>query len=107
VTVVVTDDGPGLPDAVAENPLDPSVDMRADHGLGLAIVYRLVDRYDGSITIETPDTAGTRVEITLPRSEATPSTDTDQQVESPRPSSDLSERSPPEALGGQASETDG
>lgn len=107
VTVVVADDGPGLPDAVAENPLDTSSNMRADYGLGLAIVYRLVDRYGGTIDIETPDDGGTRVEVTLPRSEDTPGSAPGGEATSPDlipPESP--DESPLEARGSQPSESD-
>jgi signal transduction histidine kinase len=66
VTIVVQDNGPGLPESVRKNPLEPSVDKRADHGLGFAIVHLLVDRYDGDLDVAVPDDGGTRIVVTLP-----------------------------------------
>jgi two-component system OmpR family sensor kinase len=69
LTVDVADNGPGLPEDVRENVLRPSVDLRADHGLGLAIVDRLAKRYGGRMEIAETGPDGTVITVALPRSE--------------------------------------
>ncbi len=70
VVVSVTDDGPGMPDAVRSHLFEPFVrgseTVRAEGaGLGLAICRRLAQALDGRLELaETP--SGTRFELTIP-----------------------------------------
>ncbi len=76
VRIVVSDEGPGIPDSFREQvfekffrlpgrePIDP---RRGGIGLGLPIARRLVESQAGEIWIETPAAGtGTRVVLTLP-----------------------------------------
>lgn len=70
VTVEVTDNGPGIPDDDIEGLFDPVPTQRADHGLGLTIVARLVERYDGTIELVDTGPHGSTFAVTLPRRDA-------------------------------------
>jgi signal transduction histidine kinase len=73
VRVEFADDGPGMPDEVAEHIFDPFFTTKAQgSGLGLAIVRKIVDAHDGSIDLRTALGKGTLIRLTLPVS-----TDTD------------------------------
>ena len=53
VSFSVTDDGPGVPEAIRERIFEPFFTTRADGaGLGLAIVRRLADANDGRVELE-------------------------------------------------------
>lgn len=69
LVLVVEDDGPGLPDAVAVDL--PVRGRRADsatpgHGIGLAMVADLVSAYDGSMRAGRGELGGARIEVRLP-----------------------------------------
>lgn len=66
--VVVEDDGEGIDEAIRGDVFDPDVrspDSDGD-GLGLYLVRKLVDSYDGSITVDDVDPSGTRFTIRVP-----------------------------------------
>ena len=68
IEVVIEDDGEGIPASVREDVFDPEVragDSDGD-GLGLYLVRKLVDSYDGSIAVSDVDPSGTRVTLRLP-----------------------------------------
>lgn len=68
VAVVVEDDGDGIPAALRGDVFDPEVrgpDSDGD-GLGLYLVRKLVDSYDGSISVADVDPSGTRFTIRVP-----------------------------------------
>ncbi|MEZ3117608.1 sensor histidine kinase [Halobaculum sp. MBLA0147] len=65
VTLVVTDDGPGIPDRLLPEVLNPEVGEGS--GMGLYLVDTLVDDYGGSVSVASPGERGTTVEIELPR----------------------------------------
>jgi two-component system sensor histidine kinase TctE len=74
VVIRVSDDGPGLPPAIAERAFERFVRLSQDpsgSGLGLAIVKALAERAGGSVRLR-PRTQATRfsVEVTLPRAQA-------------------------------------
>lgn len=69
VAVTVADNGPGIPEGMQEGLFDPVPDMDADHGLGMTIVTRLVDRYDGAIELTDTGEDGTTFTVTLPRAD--------------------------------------
>jgi signal transduction histidine kinase len=65
VTIAVSDEGPGFPEA----PLPQHADTT--HGMGLPLARRLVEAMPGRLTIAAAD-RGARIEITLSRSELSP-----------------------------------
>ena len=67
VVIDVSDDGPGIPPAVAEKIFNPFFTTKAQgSGLGLAIVRKIVDAHEGRIDMTTADGRGTRFRVTLP-----------------------------------------
>jgi signal transduction histidine kinase len=69
VIVRVVDDGPGVPEGVRRSfaDTDDLTTAISGDGLGLYIVYTLVQNYDGSVRIEDRTPHGTVVTVTLPR----------------------------------------
>jgi signal transduction histidine kinase len=67
VLVEITDDGPGMPQDVAERVFDPFFTTKAQgSGLGLAIVRKIIDAHDGRIDLRTTPGGGTTIRMTLP-----------------------------------------
>jgi signal transduction histidine kinase len=67
VDVVVTDNGPGIPDheyEVLEQ--DEETDLEHGSGIGLWLAYWVVVKSDGDLAFETPDDGGTVATIRLP-----------------------------------------
>jgi len=64
--IVVSDDGPGLPQSVRDARFSPvKSGKQGGNGLGLSIAKRLVDEMRGTLTVHT-SSAGTRFELLLP-----------------------------------------
>ncbi|MEM9693638.1 MAG: ATP-binding protein [Myxococcota bacterium] len=75
VRLTVDDDGPGVPAAERARIFEPFVRLEASrsrsaggHGLGLAIVARLVRASRGRYRVETSPAGGARFIVELPRS---------------------------------------
>jgi signal transduction histidine kinase len=67
VQVEVTDNGPGMPQDVADRVFDPFFTTKAKgSGLGLSIVRKIVDAHDGQIDLKTAIGRGTTIRVTLP-----------------------------------------
>jgi signal transduction histidine kinase len=67
VRVEVADDGPGIPQDVAEKVFDPFFSTKPQgSGLGLAIVRKIVDAHDGRLDLRTTPGQGTTSRVTLP-----------------------------------------
>jgi signal transduction histidine kinase len=67
VRVEVADDGPGIPQDVAEKVFDPFFSTKPQgSGLGLAIVRKIVDAHDGRLDLRTTAGRGTTIRVTLP-----------------------------------------
>lgn len=67
VVVEFVDEGPGMPQDVADRVFNPFFTTKAQgSGLGLAIVRKIVDAHDGRIDLETIVGRGTRIRVTLP-----------------------------------------
>jgi PAS domain S-box-containing protein len=65
--VSISDHGPGMPPEVKEKVFEPFFTTKhRGTGLGLPIAKRVVEGHGGTIGIETPDSGGTTVRITLP-----------------------------------------
>ncbi|PTU73924.1 sensor histidine kinase [Pseudomonas mangrovi] len=74
VTLLVEDEGSGIPQAIIDRLFEPfftTKDPGEGTGLGLALVYSIVEEHYGQITIDSPadpeHQRGTRVRVTLPR----------------------------------------
>lgn len=65
VAVVVSDDGPGVPEYKLDDLFEPS--GTGDDGLGLFIARSLVERYGGDIELTETGADGTTFSVTLPR----------------------------------------
>ncbi|WP_276301007.1 sensor histidine kinase [Halorussus lipolyticus] len=57
IRVRVADNGPGIPEDEREDLFEPT--DRGTHGLGLHLVETLVERYEGSVTVEENEPRGT------------------------------------------------
>ena len=67
VLVELADDGPGMPQDVADRVFSPFFTTKPQgSGLGLSIVRKIVDAHDGSIDLETAPGRGTVIRVTLP-----------------------------------------
>ena len=67
LTIVVTDNGPGIPSADIKKVFDPFYSTRdAGTGLGLTIVHRILDEHDGHIEVTSAPGEGTRFAVSLP-----------------------------------------
>jgi len=63
----ITDDGPGFPQTVLDQPFEPYVSNKArGSGLGLAICRKIVSEHNGTIAIANPPDGGAKVTISLP-----------------------------------------
>jgi len=68
VELQITDNGPGLPEAVMSSLFKPVASTKKDHsGLGLTIVKNLLDRLSAEIVCSSSAASGTRFQIFLPR----------------------------------------
>ena len=66
----VSDDGPGIPEEVRKDIFDPFFTTKPPGkgtGLGLNIVWRLVSRYQGTVSVESRVGEGTTFTVRLPR----------------------------------------
>ena len=67
VRIELKDDGPGMPQEVADRVFDPFFTTKPQgSGLGLAIVRKIVDAHDGQIDLRTALGGGTLIRVTLP-----------------------------------------
>ncbi|SEP56298.1 Two-component sensor kinase CbrA [Azotobacter beijerinckii] len=79
VDLIVEDEGSGIPKAIVGRLFEPfftTKDPGKGTGLGLALVYSIVEEHYGRITIDSPADPerqrGTRIRVTLPRHVDTP-----------------------------------
>jgi two-component system cell cycle sensor histidine kinase/response regulator CckA len=71
-SIIVEDDGPGIPPALMTKIFEPFFTTRIDRGgtgLGLATVQGIIAQSGGHILAESPHSGGTRFTILLPRQE--------------------------------------
>jgi signal transduction histidine kinase len=67
VLVEFADDGPGMPQDVADRVFEPFFTTKPQgSGLGLSIVRKIVDAHDGQIDLHTAPGRGARIRVTLP-----------------------------------------
>ncbi len=69
ILLEISDDGPGIPAAVASRIFDPFFTTKpagVGTGLGLSIVYGIVHQHDGEVTFESQPGAGAKFVVDLP-----------------------------------------
>jgi signal transduction histidine kinase len=68
VEVLISDDGPGIPNTIKSRLFEPFVTSKGEGhaGLGLSIVYNIVKELRGTITCESEEKRGTSFKIVLP-----------------------------------------
>lgn len=67
----LSDDGPGFPAMVLDNPFEPYVTNKSKgSGLGLAICRKIVSEHDGKISLTNPEQGGARVIVLFPLNRA-------------------------------------
>ena len=72
VEIVFQDDGPGIPPELMQKIFDPFFTTKEKGtGLGLSVVYGIVERHKGRVTVESEPGKGTRFTIRLPASRGT------------------------------------
>jgi signal transduction histidine kinase len=66
--VRVCDNGVGIPDAIRDRLFKPFVSYGKENGtgLGLAVVYKIIQDHGGEVTVETTSSSGTTFKIILP-----------------------------------------
>jgi two-component system NtrC family sensor kinase len=70
--IVFQDDGPGIPPELQQKIFDPFFTTKEKGtGLGLSVVYGIVERHKGRVTVESEPGKGTRFTIRLPASRGT------------------------------------
>ncbi|MDZ4164428.1 MAG: ATP-binding protein, partial [Smithellaceae bacterium] len=68
VRIMVTDEGVGIPDDVLPHVFEPFFSTKVKStGLGLSVVYGIVEQHRGAISIESKVNQGTTFTIVLPR----------------------------------------
>jgi two-component system NtrC family sensor kinase len=67
IQIVISDTGSGIPPDILPNIFEPFFSTKESTGLGLAVVYRMVQQHDGKIEVESKPNEGTTFTITLPR----------------------------------------
>lgn len=69
VVIQVMDNGPGIPDDIKDHIFDPfftTKDVGEGSGLGLSIVYEIIKKHSGDITVESSPGMGAKFIIRLP-----------------------------------------
>jgi signal transduction histidine kinase len=67
IVLSFTDEGSGIAEDKREEVFHPFKTFSGDgFGLGLSIVYRIIDEHGGRVTIKNNIPSGTRIEISLP-----------------------------------------
>ena len=71
VRISVSDNGPGVPESVADRVFRPFFTTKAHGtGLGLALVQKIIVTHNGRVTVGNEDGGGARFVVTLPASVA-------------------------------------
>jgi two-component system NtrC family sensor kinase len=65
--IVISDTGSGIPEEILPHIFEPFVSTKDSTGLGLAVVYGIIQQHKGQIEVESNPNQGTTFIITLPR----------------------------------------
>jgi signal transduction histidine kinase len=69
VVIKISDNGCGMPEDVQRNIFDPfytTKDVGKGTGLGLSITYGIMEKHNGTISVESEENVGTTFTIELP-----------------------------------------
>jgi len=78
INIAIEDTGPGISPTMRERVFEPfytTKSVGSGTGLGLSLVYSIVDRHNGRIRIDDQYNAGTRMVVSLPITNANPMAD--------------------------------
>lgn len=67
VQIVISDTGSGIPEEILPHIFEPFVSTKESTGLGLAVVYGIIQQHKGEIEVNSKTNQGTTFTITLPR----------------------------------------
>jgi signal transduction histidine kinase len=67
VQIIISDTGSGIPKEALPNIFEPFFSTKESTGLGLAVVYRIIQQHEGKIEVESRPNEGTTFIINLPR----------------------------------------
>ena len=70
VQIVISDTGSGIPEEILPHIFEPFVSTKESTGLGLAVVYGIIQQHKGEIEVDSKPNQGTTFIITLPRKPA-------------------------------------
>jgi two-component system NtrC family sensor kinase len=70
VQITISDTGSGIPPDILPNIFEPFFSTKESTGLGLAVVYRIIQQHQGKIEVKSELNQGTTFTITLPKSPA-------------------------------------
>jgi PAS domain S-box-containing protein len=79
VRIIVSDNGPGIPDSIRNRVFEPFFTTKPEGqgtGLGLSFCQNVADSHSGTIEIDREVSSGTRITFELPVGEGTPITST-------------------------------
>lgn len=65
-TILVEDDGPGIPENLIDKIFEPFFSTKGTNGLGLAVSWGIIERHHGTIEIDMADNGGAIFSILLP-----------------------------------------
>ena len=66
-TIDISDNGPGIPPEIREQLFKPFTTTKKEgHGIGLALVKRFVDNFEGTVTLDSEPERGTTFHLRLP-----------------------------------------
>jgi two-component system NtrC family sensor kinase len=65
--IIISDTGSGIPEEVLPHIFEPFVSTKESTGLGLAVVYGIIQQHKGEIEVDSKPNQGTTFMITLPR----------------------------------------
>ncbi len=65
--ITVSDTGCGIPEDILSHIFEPFFSTKESSGLGLAVVYSIIEQHEGKINVESKPNEGTKFIINLPR----------------------------------------